>query len=492
MQQLGLRAEGARASAPPQQIVKPAQSRFTILLLLLSPVVLVFLTFIYYSLSAELNSWATVISTFSLISVMLLASQFLSGLLNSIQITLSAIRTRKNSISRRLASSFMLVDSPKVQPVSIIVWSQNQAQGLAETLKSLLALNYPDYEIIVINDGSNDATFEVLELEFGLQPLNRVFRRLLPTGPISAIYTSPKYPILTVVEKPRAGRADSLNIGLNLAKAPLVCVVEPGHLLSHEALLLLAKPFIEQPANTLMSASTGEPHAEKDNVLTFFENVTLVEKKRLFHTSYFEREAFCLVNATINAVRMIRKPELIELGGFQGDNDDLAINLGLNGKYKDRNYRSVFIPDIICWRREIETVDWYRHWQTAIQGAIVNNFGLILPTRLGKRWPVFIILLLDTISPIVKLLGALFLPIAFLLGAINLELLLLYFLTLAVFALMSSLGGLIADEFSMRYRHSLAEIVTLILASFVESILYRPVTLANRVRGALDSFYSNS
>ena len=122
--------------------------------------------------------------------------------------------------------------------------------GLAETIKSLLALNYPDYEVIIINDGSTDNTLEVLETEFGLQPLNRVIRRSLLTGPISAIFTSPKYPILTVVEKPRAGRADSLNIGINLAKAPLVCIIEPDYILARDALLLLAKPFIEQPGIT--------------------------------------------------------------------------------------------------------------------------------------------------------------------------------------------------------------------------------------------------
>ncbi len=467
-------------------------NKLLVLVLLASPLLLLLAFTVYYLLTLG-EIWQSLTSALALFVAFLLTHQIIISSIKIIQIFLSLMTTRRNVISRRFNSRFALVDSPKTQPVSILLWAHNQGNGLDETIKSLLALNYPDFEIIIINDGSNDSTIEVLETEFGLQPLNRVFRRSLQTSPITAIYTSPKYPIITVVEKPYTGRADSLNIGINLAKAPLICIVEPNHLLTRDALLLLAKPFIEQPNTTIMTAGLGEARVNIEEI-SLTENLNIVEKKYLFHSSFILRDSFCLVSASSNAVRLLRKTELIEIGGFSSNEiSDLTISLKLQKLLgsKNRNYRLVYIPEILCWENNIfgnpNANLLHRNWQKTVLTSTTNNVNLLLQKPTKKLFWAYLLLIFETISPILILLSIILSPIAYLLGAISIELLILYFISFITFSFLESLLGIIADEFSLRYQHSLAEVVNLVLSSLVESLGYKQLMNFWRTVGAIST-----
>lgn len=491
MERLSQSSESALASQPKN--INTSNKLLTAVLLV-SPLLLFFILIIYYLVSLG-EIWQSILSAFALFVVFLLVYQITISSIKLTQILLSTLTTRRNVISRRFNSRFALVDSPKTQPVSILLWAHNQGYGLAETIKSLLALNYPDYEIIIINDGSTDSTIEVLETEFGLQPLNRIFRRSLSTSSITATYTSPKYPIISVIEKPYTGRADSLNIGINLAKAPLICVIEPNHLLTRDALLLLAKPFIEQPITTIMTAGLGEARANIEEI-SLTENLNIVEKKHLFHSSLILRDSFCLISASSNAVRLIRKNELIEIGGFvSNEASDLTISLKLQQflASKGQNYRFSYIPEILCWENNVENPDaklLHSNWQKNVLQTTVDNIKLLLQSPASKLFWAYLLLIAETISPILILLGIILSPIAYLLGVVSFELMVLYFISFITFSLLESLFGIIADEFSLRYQHSLAEVVNLVLASLVESLFYKQLMNFWRITGALLSLFA--
>lgn len=496
MQHLGLRTD-----EPPVTTNKAASlptlnnsGRAIALLILASPILLGLVIALYYILN--LGLFTGLITSMALLTSLLIFGQFLIGINRITQTIVSLLQTQRYALSRRL-SNLTLTDSPKVQPISIIVWAQNQSEGLAASLKSLLSLNYPDYEIIVINDGSSDNTLEILELEFGLQPLSRVIRRTLPTGPISAIFTSPKYPILTVIEKPRAGRADSLNIGINVAKAPLICVIEPNYMLARDALLLLAKPFIENPNTTLMSAGLGELQVNIDDSAPFLSSIEQVERKRLFHSSLLTRNTFCMVSATHNAARLMRKSNLIEAGGFLNYRADLELCLRLQKPLIDRNknFCVSFIPDILCWQRELNSdsssLATHNAWQTATIHAIASNISLLLSPRYGWRISAVLLLFTELLLPTVELIGIPFTIVAALFGAISLEMVLSYFITIITFSLLENLAGILADEFSFRCRHTLPETISLILASTIEVIIFRPIAAFYRLRGAISGLFLN-
>ncbi len=135
--------------------------------------------------------------------------------------------------------------SPFAKPVSLLVPAYNEQATIVGSLKSILQLQYPAYEIILINDGSIDNTLEQLLNSFDLIKTKNVFRKQLPCRNIKAIYESPTYSNLTVVDKVNGGKADALNAGINISKYPLICSLDADSILEPDVLVKIVRPFME-------------------------------------------------------------------------------------------------------------------------------------------------------------------------------------------------------------------------------------------------------
>lgn len=132
--------------------------------------------------------------------------------------------------------------------VAVLVPAYNEARNVVESVRSLLALDYPQFEVIVINDGSKDATLDVLHRAFALQGEELNYHDTLGTAPVRAIFRSGSDPRLRVVDKPNSGKADSLNVGLALTEQPLVVTIDSDSLLERSALRRLVALFASRNA----------------------------------------------------------------------------------------------------------------------------------------------------------------------------------------------------------------------------------------------------
>ena len=132
-------------------------------------------------------------------------------------------------------------------PISILVPAYNEEETIVENVRSMLALHYPDFEVIVVNDGSKDRTLAALIEALGLQKVERVWHADVPHAEIRGLYGSPRYPRLLVVDKVNGGKSDALNAGIDLSRFPLFCAVDADSLLDHDSLLQVMRPFIEEP-----------------------------------------------------------------------------------------------------------------------------------------------------------------------------------------------------------------------------------------------------
>ena len=133
------------------------------------------------------------------------------------------------------------------KPMTLICPAYNEEAGVVASVNSLISLRYPEFQVVVVNDGSTDATLERLIAAFRLRPSHRVLRQLLPTKEVRGIYESAYVPNLLVVDKVNGGKADALNCGLNLARYPLVCCMDGDSLLENDSLLRIARPFMDRP-----------------------------------------------------------------------------------------------------------------------------------------------------------------------------------------------------------------------------------------------------
>ena len=145
-------------------------------------------------------------------------------------------------------------ESPVTPPVTIIVPAFNEENSILLTVDSLLALDYPAKEIIVVDDGSNDRTLANLIERFDLIQMDLIYRSRVKAAKPTSFYHNPHLPMLTVVSKPNGGKPDALNVGINLARSPYFCTVDADCIIEKDALLRLMGPVIRSPINTVLSA----------------------------------------------------------------------------------------------------------------------------------------------------------------------------------------------------------------------------------------------
>lgn len=133
--------------------------------------------------------------------------------------------------------------------VSILVPAHNEEAGIVASVQAMLALRYPRHEIVVIDDGSTDATFERLRAAFDLVRVDRELPRDIPVRSRIVDVWVPRdgRTRLTTVRKENGGKTDALNLGINTATEPLIAMIDADSILDPDALVTVAKPFADDP-----------------------------------------------------------------------------------------------------------------------------------------------------------------------------------------------------------------------------------------------------
>lgn len=124
---------------------------------------------------------------------------------------------------QRTADRLSLFEADLAPPISILVPAYNEAPTIVEAVRSLMQLEYPSFEILVVNDGSRDQTLARLIEAFGLRRSFRTLRARIPRERVRGVYSSPDYPFLVVLDVVNGGKARALNLALALARHPLYC-----------------------------------------------------------------------------------------------------------------------------------------------------------------------------------------------------------------------------------------------------------------------------
>ena len=141
-------------------------------------------------------------------------------------------------------------------PISVIVPAFNESASIITSVKAMLQLEYPQYELIVVNDGSTDDTLKKLVDEFRMQEFPEAYRARVPCASVRGIYKSTQQNNLRVVDKVNGGsKADASNAGVNMARYPLVCIVDADSVLQPDALRRVVQPFLEDPATVAVGGT---------------------------------------------------------------------------------------------------------------------------------------------------------------------------------------------------------------------------------------------
>jgi cellulose synthase/poly-beta-1,6-N-acetylglucosamine synthase-like glycosyltransferase len=391
------------------------------------------------------------------------------------------------------------------EPVTVIIPAHNEAATIADSVSSVLAVRYPEMEVVVVNDGSTDETLEELTQSFGLVPSAVTAHYETPCGEIRGMYESVTCPGLQVVDKERGGKADALNAGINASTFPLVCSIDADSIIDARSIVRITRPFLEDhrvvAAGGVVMLANG-CDIEKGEVKqarvarSWLAKFQTIEYLRAF---LFGRVGWSRLNSLMivsGAFSIFRRTALIEVGGYCVDSvgEDMEIVLRMHRVFTDRNraYRVVFVPDPICWTHAPETLKGLsaqrRRWQRGLADSLVRNRQLCLNPKYGGvglvGYPFF--LAGEMLSPLVELLGYAVIVAAILLHAISWQLSLGILAIALLLAAISTMTALLLEARSFcRYSGQRSALV-LSLCALLEAFGYRQLNVLWRVRGLID------
>jgi len=389
-------------------------------------------------------------------------------------------------------------------PVSMLIPAYNEQATVVATVRSLLQLNYSHFEIVVINDGSTDATLDCLKEAFGLQPFPEVVRRRLTTQTVRGIYRSAAYPELKVVDKVNGGKSDALNAGINVAQYPLFCALDADGVLRPDSLQSITRPFLDDPRTVAAGGiiriangcevvngwvvGTGLPR----NPLALMQ---VVEYCRAF---LFGRLGWNPINGLLvisGAFGVFHKETIIEVGGYRHDaiGEDMELVLRLHRMLSEagRPYRIVFAPDPVCWTEAPENVATLRNqrvrWQRGLCDSLWRNRALLFSRRGGwAAWVAFpFALLFECLSPVVEGLGWIYFGVGYLAGFVDLDFALAFLVVNVGFGILLTVSSLLLDEISHHTYPRQRQIFVLLGAAAMENFGYRQVTAYWRLLGLI-------
>lgn len=390
-------------------------------------------------------------------------------------------------------------------PVSILVPAYNEENTIETTIRSLLQLDYPEFEVLVINDGSKDKTLETLISAFALEEFSEAYRISVPiTKPVKRVYSSGKYINLRILDKDNAGKAEALNAGINASRYPLFCCIDADSMLQRDSLSRVVKPFIEDPRTVACGGTVRIANGctvedgyliKADVPNSLIELIQIVEYLRAF---LFGRLGWSPLNALLiisGAFGVFHKETVVAAGAYSsgtiGEDMELVVRLHRHLRNKNKPYRITFVPDPVCWTEAPANFKGLRNqrirWQQGLIESLVANRGLFFNRRAGiVGWFAFpFMVIFELFGPVIEFSGYVFMLVCFMLDIISMQSLLAFFILSISLGMMVSVTALLLEELSFRVYKGVKNVGILFLMSLIENLGYRQLNSYWRLIGLL-------
>ncbi|QPJ66743.1 MAG: glycosyltransferase family 2 protein [Candidatus Nitrohelix vancouverensis] len=426
--------------------------------------------------------------------------------LNSIYIfliVLAFFAIRKYLKLVQLVELKSVFQSPFSKPISILAPAFNEEASIVNSVNSLLQLEYPLYEVVVINDGSTDRTLEYLKDSFDLKITNKVYRKQVECAPVRGVYESKKHPNLLVIDKVNGGgKADAMNAGINASSYPLFCAIDSDSIIEKDVLLKIIRPFI-QDTSTVAAGGTvriingckvrGGIIDEVGLPKTLLGKFQIMEYFRAFLAGRVAFSSFSCLLIISGAFGLFKKQHVIDVGGYWadaiGEDMELVVRLHKHLRQKKEKYKIVYIPDPVCWTEAPETYKVLglqrKRWQRGLLQCLSVHSTMFLNPKYGVvgmlAFPFFLIF--EGLGPIVEFVGVILFLVAWYFDLVNAELAILFFIGAIILNIVLSLGAVILEEMTFRRYPKLSHVLILCGLSALETFIYRPANTWWRLVG---------
>jgi cellulose synthase/poly-beta-1,6-N-acetylglucosamine synthase-like glycosyltransferase len=387
----------------------------------------------------------------------------------------------------------------------MIVPAHNEEAGIVTSVKALLSLRYPHHEIVVVDDGSSDATLSRLVEAFDLVEIPRTMPQDVAVHAAVRSVSVPRdgRTRLIVVSKDNSGKTEAVNTGINAATEPLVAVIDADSILEPDALLRVTQPFTDDP--TRMVATGGTIRAVNGSRVVsgrvvrvelprgWLPRVQVVEYFRSFllgRTGWSRFGGLILISG---AFGLFRRDILVEVGGLDhisiGEDFELVLRIHRHLRDQKRDYRVQFVPEPVSWTEVPSTLrvlrNQRRRWHRGLWETLWAYRDMLFRPRYGRIGMVALpyYWLFELVAPLLEAFGILVVPVGLLLGVINIPFAVLFLLIAYGYAIFVTLCSLAVEEWAYHRHERWRDLALIVVASVVENIGYRQLTVVWRLEG---------
>lgn len=440
--------------------------------------------------------------TFSSLGLMMLANQ----------------NVRKQARLWNLKNISMLFRKKMIPSISIVAPAFNEEKTIVASVRSLLNLRYPNYELIVVNDGSHDETLSRLIETFHLIRSDYYYTVSLPTSPIRGIYRNPSYPNLVVVDKSNGGKADSLNAGINVSNKDYYCGIDCDSLLEPEALLKLASLTLDKSVETPALGGNILPInscvvengqiVEKRIPANWLARLQTIEYIRAFMIGRLGWQKMHSLLIISGAFGLFRKDRIIGIGGYLtshgkyhkdtvGEDMELVVRISRLLNDMKQKFVILYAFNANCWTEVPEDMRSLRvqrfRWQRGLVDILYYHRQMMFNKNYGLTGTIAMpyFLIFETLGPLFEIQGYLLIIAASILGVLDVKIALMLFIASVMLGVINSLVALLVAEHEEQF-YSISDLLKLVFLAIIENFGPRQWVSLWRVLGEFNVVFGEA
>lgn len=400
-----------------------------------------------------------------------------------------------------------LKKSPDIAPgISVVAPAFNEEVIIIDNVQSFLNLDYPNFEVIIVNDGSKDKTLELLIEHFELQEIVYPYIQKIHSQPVKRIFKSklPKHKRLTVIDKINGGtKADAINAGINMAQYDYFINTDVDCILSKQALVRVMLPVMHSKIPVIAVGGTMRmvngckvEYGEIIRVSPPKQLIPLFQETEYLRSYLVAKMGWSLFNLIPNVsggFGLFHTDTVIQIGGYDplshAEDMDMTIRMATYMRDNKKKYRMVHVPHTCCWTEGPPNTKILQRqrsrWGRGLFQVLVVHRRIMLNPRYG-RLGMFVlpyILFFEFLAPLIELVGVAFLIFLLLTRQVNFETFWLMILLVYMIGVTFSIVTISYDLTIRKLYNTYGEYFKLILYSSIEAFVYHPLIVVFGLRG---------
>lgn len=400
-----------------------------------------------------------------------------------------------------------LREFPEEAPgISIVAPAFNEEVIIYDSVNSLLNLNYPKFEVIIVNDGSKDKTLEILIDDFELEEVPYYYSYKVYCQPVKRIFRSrnPMFNRLIVVDKENGGtKADAMNAGVNVAQYDYFINTDVDCILAEDTLSKIIMPVLDADKHVIAVGATMRmvngctidkgriTRVKPPNSL-----IPLFQETEYLRSYLVAKMGLSMINAIPNVsggFGLFDRQVVISAGGFDSashaEDMDMTVRMIAYMRENRKPYLIAQCPYSLCWTEgppNIKVLSRQRtRWGRGMLQFIIDHRKFFFNKDYGRLGFVIMpyIFLFEFLAPIIEFIGFIFLLFLLLTNQVNFDTFWMMIAYAYLIGLSVSIVTVSYDLVLGKLYKNFWEYLKLVLFSALEAVLYHPFVVLFTLRG---------